>query len=68
MDKVQVEVQSKSFAKRLSDINDKEYQETIRNPLFKRILENTIKLIIVEEEDYYKSELSSLTEEEMNNK
>lgn len=67
MDKVQVEVQSKSFAKRLSDINDKEYQETIRNPLFKRILENTIKLIIVEEEDCYKSELSSLTEEEMNN-
>ena len=67
MDKVHVEVQSKSFAKRLSDINDKEYQETIRNPLFKRILENTIKLIIVEEEDYYKSELSSLTEEEMNN-
>jgi len=67
MDIVQVEVHSKSFAKRLSDIIEKEYQETIKDPLFKSILENTTKLIVVEEEGYYKNEISELTDEEMDN-
>tara|TARA_B110000902_G_scaffold158868_1_gene182094 strand:- start:242 stop:1612 length:1371 start_codon:yes stop_codon:yes gene_type:complete len=67
MDKVEVVVQSKSFTKRLSDISEKEYQETIKDPLLKRVLDNTAKLIIVEKEDYYKSELSNLTDEEMEN-
>lgn len=67
MSKVEASIKSKSFAQRLIDINYKEYQETIKNPLFKRILDNTMKLIVVEEQDYYKSELSDLTEEEMDN-
>ena len=43
------------------------YEEILKNPLLKRILDNTTKLIIKEGKGYYKSNLLDLTDEEMDN-
>ncbi|NQV76778.1 MAG: hypothetical protein HQ490_00285 [Lutibacter sp.] len=67
MGDVMVAIHSKAFIKRLSDIKEKAFYEAIKDPLLKKILYNTSKLIVVEEEDYYKSEILNLTEEEMEN-
>jgi len=67
MDEVVVNVYSKAFAKRLTDIKEKAFYEAIKDPLIKKILDNTAKLIIVEQDSYYKSEISNLTDEEMDN-
>lgn len=67
MDLIEVHIKSKSFLKRLEDIKEKEYEEILNDPLLKRVLDNTTKLIIQEEEGYYKSNLLDLTKEEMDN-
>lgn len=66
-DRVEVEIQSAAFINRLTNIRKEEYQEAIETPLFKRIIENTAQLKIVEEEGYYKGNLFEATEEEMEN-
>lgn len=49
------------------EIKDKEYEECFKEPVLKKILNNTAKLIVVESEDYYKEKITILTEQEMDN-
>lgn len=66
-DRVEVEIQSAAFIKKLTKIREEKYQEAIETPLFKRIIENTAQLKIVEEKGYFKGFLFEATEEEMEN-
>lgn len=65
--RIEVEIQSAAFIKKLTKIREEKYQEAIETPLFKRIIENTAQLKIVEEKGYYKGILFEATEEEMEN-
>lgn len=64
---IEVEVASESFKNRLLKIAEKNFIETNSDPLLKKVLDNTAKLIIVEQDSYYKDKLLDLTEEEMDN-
>lgn len=64
---INVEVSSESFKKRLNQIAEKDFAESAKDPLLKKIIDNTAKLIIVEQDSYYKDKLLVLTEEEMDN-
>jgi hypothetical protein len=66
-DRIEVEIQSPEFIKKLTEIREKEYEDALETPLFKRIIENTVQLKIVEEEGYYKENLFEATDEEMDN-
>lgn len=66
-ERIEVEIQSAAFIKKLTKIREEKYQEAIETPLFKRIIENTARIKIVEEKGYYKSILFEATEEEMEN-
>ena len=66
-DRVEVEIQSTAFNKKLIKIRQKEYKKALETPIFKTIIENTAKLKVVEEEGYYKENLFEATEEEMEN-
>ncbi len=62
---INVEVSSESFKKRLLQIAKKDFTESTKDPLLKKIIDNTAKLIVVEQDSYYKDKLLVLTEEEM---
>jgi len=64
---INVEVSSDSFKKRLHQIAEKDFAESTKDPLLKKIIDNTAKLIVVEQDSYYKDKLLVLTEEEMDN-
>ena len=64
---IDVEVSSESFKKRLHQIAEKDFAESTKDPLLKKIIDNTAKLIVVEQDSYYKDKLLELTEEEMDN-
>ena len=64
---VNVEVSSESFKKRLHQIAEKDFEESTKDPLLEKIIDNTAKLIVVEQDSYYKDKLLELTEEEMDN-
>lgn len=66
-DRIEVEIQSAAFIKKLTKIREEEYQEALKDPMFNRIIENTAQLKIVEEKGYYKGILFEATEEEMEN-
>jgi hypothetical protein len=66
-DRIEVEIQSPEFIKKLTKIQEKEYKRALETPLFKRIIENTSQLKIVEEEGYYKENLFKATDEEKEN-
>ena len=51
----------------MKKIKDKEYEDCFKEPVLKKILNNTAKLIVVESEDYYKEKITILTEQEMDN-
>lgn len=48
-----VRILSKTFTERLKQIRDSEYKEARKTPALKKILENTARLIMVEEETFY---------------
>ena len=64
---ITTEVFSDKFKNRVKKIKDKEYEECFKEPVLKKILNNTAKLIVVESEDYYKEKITILTEQEMDN-
>ena len=64
---ITTEVFSDKFKNRVKEIKDKEYEECFKEPVLKKILNNTAKLIVVESEDYYKEKITILTEQEMDN-
>ena len=64
---INVEVSSESFKKRLHQIAEKDFVESTKDPLLKKIIDNTANLIVVEQDSYYKDKLLELTEEEMDN-
>ena len=66
-DIITTEFFSDNFKKRIKKIKDKEYEECFKEPVLKKILNNTAKLIVVETELYYKGKINILTEEEMDN-
>ena len=66
-DIITTEFFSDKFKKRIKKIKDKEYEECFKEPVLKKILNNTAKLIVVETELYYKGKINILTEEEMDN-
>jgi len=64
---IDVEISSPVFKKRLLQIAEKDFAESTKDPLLKKIIDNTAKLIVVEQDSYYKDKLLVLTEEEMDN-
>lgn len=66
-DIITTDIFSNKFKNRLKKINAKEYEECFKEPVLKKILNNTAKLKVVESELYYKEKITVLTEEEMDN-
>ena len=64
---ITTEIFSNKFKNRVKKIKDKEYEDCFKEPVLKKILNNTAKLIVVESEDYYKEKITILTEQEMGN-
>tara|TARA_B110000503_G_scaffold34647_1_gene56472 strand:- start:58 stop:1173 length:1116 start_codon:yes stop_codon:yes gene_type:complete len=64
---ITTEMFSDKFKNRVKKIKDKEYEDCFKEPVLKKILNNTAKLIVVESEDYYKEKITILTEQEMDN-
>lgn len=66
-ERIEVEIFSSKFLDRLIKIREKEKEKTLQIPLFRRIINQTAQLKIVEERDYYKSLLFKATDEERDN-
>lgn len=64
---IEVEITDKKFSSRILKIKEEEYQNVFTNPVLRKILENTAKLMVVESDEYYKGKILVIGDDEMDN-